>query len=128
MSDFVKRKLEIYATINGGITMAEVAKRLEITPSMLFAIFGGRRKISNLCKYKMMQLTRDNDIYAITAEDFFPELSISSDKSNNNNQNLNVKNTTPSVSSDDKQIDVVEAAETQSSEPSEVAKSKVGGK
>lgn len=128
MSDFVKRKLEIYATINGGITMAEVAKRLEITPSMLFAIFGGRRKISNLCKYKMMQLTRDNDIYAITVEDFFPELSISSDKSNNNNQNLNVKNTTPSVSSDDKQIDVVDTAETQSSEPSEVAKSKVGGK
>lgn len=64
----------------------------------------------------------------ITPNDFLPELSISSDKSNNNNQNLNVKNTTPSVSSDDKQIDVVDTAETQSSEPSEVAKRKVGGK
>lgn len=64
----------------------------------------------------------------ITIDDLSNKLSISSDKSNNNNQNLNVKNTTPSVSSDDKQIDVVDTAETQSSEPSEVAKSKVGGK
>lgn len=64
----------------------------------------------------------------ITIDDLSNKLSISSDRSNNNNQNLNVKNTTPSVSSDDKQIDVVDTAETQSSEPSEVAKRKVGGK
>jgi len=75
------------------------------------------------CAFLLEKITNG----AILASDFCTN-SISSDKSNNNNQNLNVKNTTPSVSSDDKQIDVVEATETQSSEPSEVAKSKVGGK
>ena len=125
----LKEKIKLLMLATGSKNLQQLAKKIGISCPTLSRIKNGFTQTSTESLLKIItfseQYLKNN---RIVPNDFFPDLSISSDKSNNNNQNLNVKNTTPSVSSDDKQIDVVEAAETQSSEPSEVAKSKVGGK
>lgn len=125
----LKDKIKIIAAMNGySNTKTLCLQKIPLSWQTLYKLFTNPTSASAKTMHILVEATREYGKYAVVYDDFLPDLSISSDKSNNNNQNLNVKNTTPSVSSDDKQIDVVDTAETQSSEPSEVAKRKVGGK